>query len=138
MEICIIASKFNQAISEKLISGAQKALKELDVKEAPVYRVPGAYELPLACTWLADKYDALVALGTVIKGETPHFDYVCLAASQGIAEVSRNKNIPIGFGVITANTVDQAAVRSADNENNFGYKAAQAAIEMIKVKEIIK
>ena len=132
MKIAIIASRFNQSITENLVKGAQKALSQDDV---PVYWVPGAFELPLACKWLSEKYDALIAVGAVIRGETPHFDYVCEVASKGIAHVSGKKAIPIGFGVITANTVEQAAARSADNENNFGYRAAIAAIEMLNLKK---
>jgi len=131
MKIAIVAGRFNRAITDNLVKGARKALEE---KEAFIYWVPGAYELPLACRWLSEKHDALIALGAVIRGETPHFDYVCEVASAGIAQVSLEKAIPIGFGVITANTVEQAAARSGDNENNFGYKAAMAAIDMLNLQ----
>jgi len=134
MKIAIVAGRFNQAITENLVKGAQKALGE---QKVPVYWIPGAYELPLACQLLSEKHDALIAVGAVIRGETSHFDYVCEVASRGIAEVSRQKEIPIGFGVITADTVRQAAARSADNDNNFGYKAAMAAIDMLNLKKKI-
>ena len=134
MKISIIASTFNKSITENLVKGAKDALKDKDVF---VYWVPGAFELPLACKWLAESNDALVAVGTIIRGETPHFEYVSSAASQGIARISENSAVPIGFGVITADTVDQAVARSLDDENNFGYKAALAAIEMLKLRQQI-
>ena len=138
MKISIIASKFNQTISDKLVAGAKKALEEEGITQVPINWVPGAFELPLACSWLVRKYDALIALGAVIRGETPHFDYVCSVASQGIADVSKSAEKPIGFGVITANTVDQAVARSADNEENFGFRAAKAALQMLRLKEKIE
>lgn len=138
MKIATVASKFNETITENLVKGALKALKANDVKDVPVYWVPGAFELPLACKLLIEKFDALVAVGAVIKGETPHFDYVCRVAGLGIADLSSDCEKPIGFGVITANTVDQAVARSMDNENNFGYRAALASVEMLKLKKEVK
>ncbi len=137
MKIAIVASRFNQLISDRLIEGAQRAAKSKGIPELEVFKVPGAFELPLICKLLSEKYDGLVAVGVVIQGETPHFDYVCGVASNGIAEVSREKNKPIGFGVITADTAEQAAERSADNDKNLGYLAAIAAIELVELKEEI-
>ncbi len=138
MKIAIVASRFNQLISDNLVTGAQKAIKSKGLAEAETYDVPGAFELPFTCSLLNDKYDGLVAVGVVIRGETPHFDYVCEVASKGIAEVSRTKLIPIGFGVITADTVDQAAARSGDDEKNLGYRAALAAIELVEFKKEVQ
>ena len=138
MNIAIVASRFNQLISDNLVAGAQKVIKSKGLAEADTYNVPGAYELPLACSLLSAKFDGLVAVGVVIRGETPHFDYVCDVASKGIAEVSRTKLIPIGFGVITADTVDQAVARSGDNEKNLGYRAALAAIELVEFKKEVQ
>lgn len=134
MKISIIAGRFNQKITENLIVGAQKALSENDLEKATIHWVPGAFEIPLAAKLLADKNDALIAVGTVIKGDTPHFDYVCTVCSDGISKVSLEQEIPIGFGIITTNNVDQAVERSSGDDKNVGYKAALAAIEMYKLK----
>lgn len=138
MRIAIVASRFNQNITENLVKGVQQLLKSKGLEEAEVYWVPGAYELPLTCKWLSKKYDALVAVGTVIKGETLHFDFISSVASKGIAEVSRKVGIPIGFGVITANNVEQAIARSANDENNLGHRAARATLEMLSIKKEIE
>ncbi len=137
MKIAIVASKFNKRISENLVIGAKKALKENALENPKEFWVPGAFELPLACKWLSSKYDGLVAIGTVIRGETNHYDHVANVASDGIAEVSRNQGIPIGFGLITAKNVDQALARSSDNDENLGYRAVKALIEMINLRSEI-
>ncbi len=134
---CILAARFNDRIIEDLLRGALDALKRHGVPETAidVVRVPGAYELPLAAKKLARtrQYDGLVALGAVIRGATPHFDYVCAECAAGLSRVSLEFDLPIGFGVLTCDTVDQAVERSGVKHGNKGADAALATIEMVSL-----
>ncbi len=135
LKIAIIASKFNSDITENMLTGALEILKLNRVKEKniKIVQVPGSFEIPLACQKLAQdkKYDALVALGCVIKGKTDHYYYVAGETSRGIMDVMLKYNISIGFGIITTNNLKQAVVRSSGCRNK-GAEAAQAVLEMVK------
>ncbi|MEM1180740.1 MAG: 6,7-dimethyl-8-ribityllumazine synthase [Acidobacteriota bacterium] len=130
----VVAARFNSRLVDLLLSGAVDCLERLGARpeDITVVRVPGAYELPLALDGLAKtgRYDALVALGVVIRGETPHFDYVCSECSKGITSVMRRHGLPVGFGVLTTDTSAQAAERCGGKVGNKGIEAAQAAVEM--------
>ncbi len=130
----VVASRFNDRIVEHLVSGAVDCLRRHGVSEEnlSVVRVPGAWEIPLALSELArsGEVDGLVALGVVIRGETPHFDYVCGEAAKGIARVSREHRIPVGFCLLTCDTSSQAEERAGGKAGNKGWDAALAALEM--------
>src|SRR5205823_9143229 len=128
----IVASEYNSVIMDRLIAGARRALK--DQKQVSVFRVPGSFEIPLASRQaaLSKKYDGVVALGCVLRGETPHFEYISRAVSDGLQRVALETGIPVGFGVLTADTVEQAMERSGDSGNK-GFEAAMAAYQTIKV-----
>ncbi|MBA3582047.1 MAG: 6,7-dimethyl-8-ribityllumazine synthase [Gammaproteobacteria bacterium] len=132
----IVAARFNAHIVDKLLAGAEKALLThgADSKALTVVRVPGAFELPLAAQKLAatGRYDAVITLGCVIRGDTPHFDYVCNECARGINEVALKYNMPVIFGVLTTDNTMQAEVRAADN-NNKGIDAALTAIEILQL-----
>ncbi|GMW06743.1 MAG: 6,7-dimethyl-8-ribityllumazine synthase [Gammaproteobacteria bacterium] len=134
---CVLAARFNDRIVEDLVRGALDALKRHGVEEAAVdlVRVPGAFELPLAAkrAALTRQYDGLVALGVVIRGATPHFDYVCGECAAGLRQVSLDMEIPVGFGVLTCDTVDQAVERSGVKHGNKGADAALATMEMVSL-----
>jgi len=137
IKIGIIVSRFNNFITEKLLNGALEGLKSHGGEEndVTVIRVPGAFEIPLLAERMAasGKYDALVCLGAVIRGDTPHFEYVSDAVTRGIGEAISRHRIPIGFGVLTTNTIEQAMERSGSKDANKGYEAALTAVEMINV-----
>lgn len=132
--IAVIASRFNEPITAKLVEGALDALTRHGTNRdaVDVVWVPGAWELPAAAVQLLEQgaYDALVALGAVIRGETPHFDYVAGEAARGLARASTDYGRPIGFGVLTCDTVDQALARAGGAHGNKGWDAALAALEM--------
>lgn len=133
-KIGIVAARFNEFIVSKLISGALDGLKRHGVKEDNIELAwtPGAFEIPLLAKKMAKsgKYDALICLGAVIKGSTPHFDYVCAEVSKGVASVSLESEKPVIFGVLTTDTIEQAIERSGTKAGNKGFDAAVAAIEM--------
>ncbi len=135
--IAIIAARFNESIVENMIAGAIDALKRHGASDAQLrlIRVPGAYELPLVAQRLAKsrQVDGIVALGVVIRGATPHFDYVCSECASGLNRVSLAHELPIGFGVLTCDTIEQAVERSGTKAGNKGADAAMATIEMISV-----
>jgi len=128
----IIASEYNSVILDRLIAGAERALK--DQKQVSLIRVPGSFEIPLAVkrAALSKKYDGIVALGCVLRGETPHFEYISRTVSDGLQQVALDTGIPVGFGVLTVDTVEQAMDRSGESGNK-GFEAAMAALEMIDV-----
>jgi 6,7-dimethyl-8-ribityllumazine synthase len=130
----IIVSRFNVDVTDGLLRGARAALTEAGVRDEDVtlVRVPGAFELPVTAQRLADsgRFDAIMCLGCVIKGETMHFEYISAAASQGIMNVSTSSGVPIAFGLLTALDEEQARVRAADGPDNKGREAALAAVEM--------
>lgn len=137
LRFAIAVSRFNELISSRLLEGAIDVLMRHDVRhqEIETYWVPGAWELPLLAKELAltGKYDAIVALGAVIQGDTPHFDYVCAEMSKGLAHVGMEQRVPIGFGVLTTNDLEQALVRAGSKAGNKGVEAAMAALEMANV-----
>jgi 6,7-dimethyl-8-ribityllumazine synthase len=134
---CVIAARFNDRIVEDLLRGCVDALKRHGVAESSIdiVRVPGAFELPLAARKVARTrhYDGIIALGVVIRGATPHFDFVCGECAAGLNRVSLEHEVPIGFGVLTCDTVDQAIERSGVKHGNKGADAALAALEMVSL-----
>jgi 6,7-dimethyl-8-ribityllumazine synthase len=130
----IIVSRFNDFICSRLVEGAMDALVRHGASEKNVVlvKVPGAFEMPLVAKKLAEsnKYDVVICLGAVIRGATPHFDYVAAEVSKGIANVALDSNIPITFGVLTTDTLEQAIERAGSKSGNKGYEAAMASIEM--------
>ena len=130
----IVVSRFNDFISSRLVEGAMDALKRhgADEEQISVVKVPGAFEIPLVAKKLAesDRFDALICLGAVIRGGTPHFDYVAAEVSKGIASVSLESKIPVTFGVLTTDNLEQAIERAGSKSGNKGYEAAVAAMEL--------
>lgn len=139
--VAIVVARFNHAVTDLLCRGAVAALREAGVASAAtaVVWVPGAFELPLACRWLIDRgdQDAIVALGAVIRGETDHYDYVCGETARGLAELMRSTGVPIGFGLLTCDTPEQAFARAGGAAGNKGEDAARAALEMLAVRDRI-
>ena len=131
---CIVISRFNDFIGSKLLEGAIDTFKRLNVKEEniDVIWVPGAFEIPLSAKFAAEtkKYAAIVTLGAIIRGSTSHYDYVCAELSKGIASVSMSSGIPVLFGVLTTDTIEQAVERAGTKAGNKGAQCAQSAIEM--------
>ena len=141
LKVGIVAARFNEFIVYKLVSGALDGLKRHDVKEEDIdiAWVPGAFEIPLIADKMAKskKYDAVICLGTVIRGATSHYDYVCNEVSKGIAQVSLNTGIPVLFGVVTTENIEQAIERAGTKAGNKGYDCALSAIEMVQlIKEV--
>lgn len=134
LRMAVVVARFNSFITDRLLDGALAAIARHggDAGAVSVVGVPGAFELPLAVQRLArsGRYDAVVALGAVIRGATPHFDYVCSAAAKGLADISLETGIPVGFGVLTTDTVDQAIERAGSKAGNKGEEATLTAIEM--------
>ncbi len=134
LDVAVVASRFNAEIVQRLLDGAVAELVSQGVarERISVAMVPGAFELPLACRRLATAggHHAVVALGCVIRGETPHFDYVCAEAARGVSDAATASGVPVTFGVITANTLEQARARSGGSHGNAGAAAAAAAVEM--------
>ena len=130
----VVVSRFNDFITEKLLSGALDALTRTGAKEndIQIIKVPGAFEIPLAAKKAAQtgRYDAVICLGAVIRGATPHFDYVCAEVSKGVAQVGLDFGLPIIFGVLTTDTVEQAIDRAGTKSGNKGWQAAMSAVEM--------
>lgn len=137
IKIGIVAGRFNEFIVSKLLGGALDALKRHGISDEniDVAWVPGAFEIPLIAKKMAknEKYDAVICLGAVIKGATPHFDYVCAEVSKGVANVSLNTEKPVIFGVLTTDTIEQAIERAGTKAGNKGYDSAVTAIEMVNL-----
>ncbi|MDM8551170.1 6,7-dimethyl-8-ribityllumazine synthase [Desulfobacterales bacterium HSG2] len=137
----LIVSRFNDFITDRLVGGALDALTRCGAKDADIeiVKVPGAFEIPLLANKMAKKgkYNALICLGAVIRGSTPHFDYVCAEASKGIASVSMETGVPIIFGVVTTDTIEQAIERAGTKAGNKGWSAAMSAIEMANLVEVM-
>ena len=137
----LVASRFNDFITDKLVGGALDALIRSGTKEADIeiVKVPGAFEIPLIAKKLAKKgkYDAVICLGAVIRGATPHFDYVSAEVSKGIAMISLESEVPVIFGIITSDTIEQAIERAGTKAGNKGWSAAIAAVEMANLIEIV-
>ncbi len=136
-KFCIILSRFNDFIGSKLLSGAVDELKRHGVSEEniEIVKVPGAFEIPLAALKFAQtqKYGAIIALGAVIKGSTPHFDYVSAEVSKGIANVSLKTGVPVIFGVLTTDNIEQAIERAGTKSGNKGADAAKSALEVVNL-----
>lgn len=137
LKVGIVVSRFNSFICERLLEGATDTLlrHNADDGDIDVIRVPGAFEIPLVAKKLATsgRYDGLICLGAVIRGATPHFDYVCSEVSKGVASVSLDTDIPIAFGVITTDTIEQAIERAGSKAGNKGAEAAMVVIEMLNL-----
>jgi len=142
LRIGVALARFNQGVTERLLSGALEALGRHGVADdaIDVATVPGAFELPLCAQRLAvtGRYDAIVCLGAVVRGETPHFEYVAREAARGIADIARRHDVPVAFGVLTTDTVEQALARAGGERGNKGYEAAVTALEMVQVLRIVQ
>ncbi len=138
----IIVSRFNSFISERLLEGAVDALIRHGANESDitVARIPGAFEIPLTAQAMAEskKFDAVICLGAVIRGATPHFNYVSSEVSKGIASVSLQTGIPVAFGILTTDTIEQAVERAGTKAGNKGFDAAVTAIETVNVLKVLK
>lgn len=141
LKIGLVASRFNEFIVSKLVSGADDCLRRHGVAEEDIECawVPGAFEIPLIAKKMADsgKYDAVICLGAVIRGATSHYDYVCAETSKGIAMASMNSGIPVLFGVVTTDTIEQAIERAGTKAGNKGYDCAMSALEMVNLSRNI-
>jgi len=137
IKTALVASRWNEAVTHRLVEGAQDALVRhgADPADVTLVRVPGSWELPLAAARLAAsaKYDAIVALGCLIRGETPHFDILAAEAAKGLARVGLSSGVPVIFGVLTCDTLEQAMERAGGKAGNKGWDAALAAIEMVSL-----
>ena len=137
MRIGIVAARFNEFITSKLVAGAQDALRRHNVSEedVDVAWVPGAFEIPLIASEMAKcgKYDAVICVGAVIRGSTSHYDYVCNEVSKGIATVGLQTGVPVLFGVVTTENIEQAIARAGSKAGNKGYDCALSAIEMVNL-----
>ena len=138
----IIVSSWNDAITSKLLDGALEALEKTGVQESDVeiFRVPGSYEIPLIALKAAKtgKFDALICLGTIIRGETPHFEYVASEVAKGISQVAIQIELPVIFGIVTADNIEQAMNRAGIKLGNKGYEAAMTAVEMANLCKSIQ
>jgi 6,7-dimethyl-8-ribityllumazine synthase len=131
LRVAVVASSWHTQVMDGLIAGAQRALVAYEVESPEIVRVPGSFELPVAAKALAERgYDAVVALGVVIRGGTPHFDYVCQAATDGLTRVTLDTGVPVGFGVLTCDDEQQALDRAGltGSQEDQGYEAASAAL----------
>lgn len=141
LKVAIVVARFNEFITSKLLSGALDGLKRhgADEENIDIIWVPGAFEIPLVAQKLANsgRYQAIICLGTVIRGSTTHYDYVCAEVSKGVAHVGMASGIPTIFGVLTTETIEQAIERAGTKAGNKGFEAAMAAIEMANVMEQI-
>jgi len=133
LNVAIVAASWHLTVMAGLIGGARRGLADAGVTSVELVRVPGAFELPVACSLLAPSYDAVVALGVVIRGGTPHFDYVCQAATMGLTEVSIRTGVPVGFGVLTCDDEQQALDRAGleGSSEDKGHEAATAAVATV-------
>ena len=140
--IGIIASRYNQYIVQRLINGCIQALEQNSISQNNIVlvRVPGAFEIPFALDQLVQqkKHDGYITLGAVIRGETPHFDYICAECAHGINQVSLQYHVPVAFGVLTVDNIEQAMDRSGEEESNKGAEAALTLLEMINIAREIK
>lgn len=140
IRVGIVAARFNEFIVSKLVSGALDGLKRHGVSDddISIAWVPGAFEIPLVAKKMAEspEYDVVICLGAVIKGSTPHFDYVCAEASKGVATVSLNSEKPVAFGILTTNSIEEAIERAGTKAGNKGYDAAVTAIEMANLMKM--
>lgn len=138
LRIGVVVSRFNEFITEQLVRGAVEALEHRGCGEITVVKVPGAWELAVAARTLAKHCDAIVALGAVVRGDTPHFEYVCQGATEGLNRVSLDLGIPVAFGVLTTDNLQQAMDRAGGVSGNKGSEAAEAAVEMANLVRLLK
>jgi len=140
LKAVIVISRFNSFITERLLEGALDALNRHGAASPVIVRVPGAWEMPIVAGELArqKKYDAVICLGAVIRGDTPHFDYVAGNAASGLAHVSVETGVPVAFGVLTTNSVEQAIDRAGAKSGNKGFDAAMTAIEMVNLLRTLR
>ena len=142
VRVGVVVARFNQAVTDALLAGALEALTKHGVADdaIDVAVVPGAFELPLCASRLAaaGRYDTIVCLGAVIRGETPHFDFVAGEAARGLAEVARQYDLPVSFGVLTTDDMAQALARAGGSHGNKGYDAAVTALEMVQVLRAVQ
>ena len=133
--IAVVTARWNSEITEGLRNGALRALKRHKVEAVEDFYVPGAFELPLAAqrSALTGRFDAVITLGCVIRGDTPHFDYVCAETTRGIGEVGLQQNMPVAFGLLTTDNLQQALARAGDNQENKGEEAALTVLEMLEL-----
>jgi len=133
LRVVIIAASWHATVMDGLIDGARRALSDAGVESVELVRVPGAFELPVACSRLVASYDAVVALGVVIRGGTPHFDYICQAATMGLVDISVRTGVPVGFGVLTCDDEQQALDRAGleGSSEDKGYQVATAAVATV-------
>jgi len=137
----IVVSRFNDFITERLVGGALDALMRCGGRDEDIelVKVPGAFEIPLLARKMAEKkkYDAIICLGAVIRGSTSHYDYVCAEASKGIAAASMDTGVPIIFGIVTTDTIEQAIERAGTKAGNKGWDAAMSAVEMANLMDVV-
>ena len=142
LKLAIIVSRFNSFVTDRLLDGAMDAIRRTggNPEEAEVVRVPGSWEMPLVAAELArqEQFDAIICLGAVIRGETPHFDYVAGNAASGLARVAPETGVPVAFGILTTNTVEQAVDRAGAKSGNKGFDAAMTAIEMANLLRTLR
>jgi 6,7-dimethyl-8-ribityllumazine synthase len=142
LRFAIVVSRFNSFITERLLAGAMDALARTgaDAGQIDTVRVPGAWEIPLVAAELArqHRYDAVICLSAVVRGETPHFDYVAGEAAKGIAHAAAETGVPVAFGVVTANTMEQAIDRAGGKSGNKGFDAAMTAVEMAHLMRALR
>lgn len=140
-KFALVVGRFNDFITDRLVGGAVDALLRCGVKDEDIniVKVPGSFEIPLVAKKMAkkDKYDAVICLGAVIRGATPHFEYVSAEVSKGIATVSMESEVPVIFGIITTDTIEQAIERAGTKAGNKGWNAAMSAIEMANLIEVV-
>ena len=140
-KFALVVSRFNDFITDRLVGGAMDALTRSGAKDADIeiIKVPGAFEIPMVAKKLALKgrYDAIICLGAVIRGATPHFEYVSAEVSKGIAQVGLDTEVPVIFGIITSDTIEQAIERAGTKAGNKGWNAAMSAVEMVNLIEVI-
>jgi 6,7-dimethyl-8-ribityllumazine synthase len=139
MRIAIVAGRFNDHVTKPLLDGALATLDDLGLAEVPVHWVPGAFEIPVVAQRLAasGRYDAIVCLGAVIRGDTPHFDFVAGECAAGVARVALDTGVPCVFGVLTTDDLDQANARAGGAEGNKGAEAARTAVEMVDLLRVL-
>ena len=137
----IVVSRFNRSVTAPLLAGALEGLKAHGVADDDVVvaHVPGAFEIPFAADAMARaaKYHALICLGAVVRGETPHFDYICAEVTRGVGRIMAEQRLPIAFGVLTTDTIEQALARAGEGHGNKGYEAAVTAIEMAQLARLL-
>jgi 6,7-dimethyl-8-ribityllumazine synthase len=142
VKVAVVTARWNNQVTNGLQSGALRALNHHDISAdaVEVFPVPGAFELPLATQWVASsgRFDGIIALGCVVRGETPHFDYICAETTRGIGQVGLDQDIPIAFGLLTTDNLQQALSRAGNDAENKGEEAALTVLEMLQLRNQIK